>query len=90
MKIELLKEGPTHEEGHQYTTNPLFQNLLDLRFGPFAHDRQGIGVCYRANCGSTEPWHSEESTEPSHAHQNQKVQMEAWTFHHLSLRFTNN
>lgn len=84
----------THEHGDQEPTDPLFLDLLNLGCSPwtagFPHDCEGIGMGNRTYSGGAEPRHPEEGSHPTHANDQQQVQVEAGALDHLPLWFTDN
>lgn len=86
----LMLMTPTNKQCHHNAADPLLYHFLYHRFGPFAHDGEGIGVSDRPDCSSTEPWHTKYCTESSHTNQNQQVKVEPRSFDHLPLRFAHN
>lgn len=77
----------TNHEGHQETTDPLLYHLLDHWFRALGHDSEGVGVGDRSHRGSTQPGHPENGRDASHGDQYEQIEMEAWAFDHLPLRF---
>ena len=53
-----------------------------------AHDGEGIGMGHSAHSGGAEPGHPKDGTHPTHAYDQQQVQVEARALDHLALRFT--
>lgn len=81
----------THEHSNQKSTDPLFLDSLNLGCSPWsavlAHDGEGIGVGHSAHSGGAEPGHPKDGGHPTHAHDQQQVQVEARALDHLALGF---
>lgn len=84
----------THKHRDQEPTDPLLLDLLDLSCSPwtagFPHDCEGISVGNGTHSGGTEPGHPEEGSHPTHANDQQQVQVEAGSLDHLALGFADN
>lgn len=82
----------THEHSDQKSTDPLFLDSLNLGYSPWsavlAHDSEGIGMGDSAHRSGAEPGHPKDGTHPTHAYDQQQVQVEARALDHLALRFT--
>lgn len=77
----------TNQDGHKNATDPLLNHLLDLWLRALGHDGESIGMGDGSHGGGAEPGHAENGGDASHGDQEEQVEVETRSFHHLPLRF---